>query len=443
MQRFRVAVCGAGIGGLATAVALSKYDDIDLDLYEAASKLTEVGAGVVVLPRTWDVLEKLGISEDLSKKAPQQPKREQAPSFTYRKGDEAEGLHIDVLMIQGRLIPLHRAEFQTTLALHLPEHYRIHTSKRLKTYTEENNTIALEFEDGSKETCDVLIGADGIKSVTRSLLMQSLASKTTDTARSDSLLSCIPPEWTGVAVYRSLVPAEKLRSKSPDNPSLVRETMYMGKHGAIVTYPIMGGTIINTAAFTVRHDLAGTPYEGSWSEHVDANEIGSTFAHWEPYVQAILQCMENPLKWAIHTVKPLETFASGHVALLGDAAHAMLPNQGAGAGQAVEDAYILATLLGHPSTKKENLSKALSIYDAIRRPFSQDIARRSRLSSQISSFVSKEIEGLSDNFDGLQGQAKVDALKKFSSTLKNLTQWSWHTTIDTDVERAVSMLEAL
>ncbi|KIY70404.1 FAD/NAD(P)-binding domain-containing protein [Cylindrobasidium torrendii FP15055 ss-10] len=431
MPRLRVAICGAGVGGLTTALALSKYEDIAVDLYEGASQLAEVGAGIGAFGRPWKVLQKLGVTEDLLKTT------EEVTSWTYRKADEAEGL--DIITLNAGLITLHRADFQNTLVHHLPERYHLHTSKRLQKYVQDSDGVELTFADGSTARCDVLVGADGLKSATRAQLLQDLASKSTDPTQSNEFLSCIPPTWTGMVAYRGLIPSEKLRGISPSHRALSHDTQFIGKNGSVVAYPLMNGTVINVAAIVARPELEGTPYPGDWFKCVEIDELAPTLAHWEPDVQALIQCIEQPLRWAIHAVKPLQTFVSSRVALLGDAAHAMHPNQGSGAGQAIEDALIMATVLGHKSTNKGNLENAISVYDTIRRPFALDVARRSRLQAKMTMFQG---EGLPSDFETLEGEEKLQALKQLGKAAQENIQWAWTTSLDDDVERAFHMLES-
>ncbi|KII86085.1 hypothetical protein PLICRDRAFT_309879 [Plicaturopsis crispa FD-325 SS-3] len=137
------------------------------------------------------------------------------------------------------------------------------------------------------------------------------------------------------------------------------------------------GETVNFVAYRTKHELKGTEFDGPWVAEVSAEEFQPGFDGWEPEVTQLIQCAEKCMRWAIHKVKPLQSFVSGRVALIGDAAHAMTPNQGSGAGQAVEDAYILATVLCNSLTSVDTIPEALAVYDAVRRPFAQDIAERS------------------------------------------------------------------
>ena len=125
----------------------------------------------------------------------------------------------------GDLMRFHRAHFHGVLLSNLPPSCTTHSAKRLKSYTQPSNDrsshapITLTFTDGTTATCDVLIGADGIKSAVRCSMMRELA-ESMDPCEQQSVLSCINPVWSGVTAYRTLVSAEKLRARCPDHPAL-------------------------------------------------------------------------------------------------------------------------------------------------------------------------------------------------------------------------------
>lgn len=119
------------------------------------------------------------------------------------------------------------------------------------------------------------------------------------------------------------------------------------------------------------------PFDGPWVTQVPPAEIAERFAGWESDLVSLLGAPKVASRWAIHVVHPLPTFVADRVCLIGDAAHAMTPHQGLGGGQGIEDAYILARLIAHPQATATNLPDVLRIYDSIRRPFSQEVARRS------------------------------------------------------------------
>ncbi|KAJ7289283.1 hypothetical protein C8J57DRAFT_428970 [Mycena rebaudengoi] len=439
-KRLRVVICGAGIGGLTLALALAQYPDIEVEIYEAASALAEIGAGIGIFPRPWKIMKILGVDHDLLKRTEKKPQEGPVPAFNYRKSDQQAGFSFSTLITHGGLLTFHRADFQTVLLQHLPKSYRITCSKRLVSYTQRQaGPTELVFDDGTRAFCDVLVGADGLKSCVRqSFLSERAQWMQAQGRRQDAamVMSCINPVWSGHIAYRALIPADRLRARAPGHQVLTTPTQYLGKHGYIIAYPISKGTMINFVAFSVRADLENTTFGGPWVGPGDTSQFAGIFAHWEPEVQMLLQCVDRPLQWAVHTIKPLPSFVSGRVALIGDAAHAMAPHQGSGAGQAIEDAYILATALGHRSTTRETLPRALRVFDEVRRPAATAVMEKSRMAGRYFSF---DVDGV--DFDRLAGPQLWDKLQKLAGVVTQNWEWTWTTSVDTSIQEALRMLE--
>ncbi|KAJ7031865.1 hypothetical protein C8F04DRAFT_1109318 [Mycena alexandri] len=439
-KRLRVAICGAGIGGLTLAVALSQYPDIEVELYEAASTLAEVGAGVGIFPRPWKILRLLGLDQDLLNTVELKPQEGAVPAFSWRKGDQHVGLPFGTLVTNGPLITLHRADFQDILLRRLPKSCRVNCSKRLRTYAQRQSGLTeLVFEDGTRAFCDVLVGADGLKSATRGAFLSERANWMQGQGRwqeASDLASCIDPVWSGQIAYRALIPAERLNAIAPGHPVLTTPTQYLGKNAYVIAYPISHGKTINFVAFICRHDLENTEFDGPWVEPGDKSQFAQIFAHWEPDVQALVHCAEKPLRWAVHTVKPLRSFVSGRTALIGDAAHAMTPHQGSGAGQAIEDAYVLATVLGHRSTTRQTLPRSLRVFDEIRRPVAAGVVESSRMNGR---YFSLEVDGV--DFNRYAGPQLWDNLQKLNSTIVKNWEWTWTTSVDGSIQDALRRLE--
>lgn len=440
-KKFRVAICGAGIGGLTTAVGLSRYPDIQVEIFEAAERLAEVGAGIGLFSRPWEVIQKLGLEEELLRLTELNRTEDPVPAFQYRKSDRPEGVDFYTLVTKGSLLTFHRAEFQTVLLRKIPPSYRIHCSKRLRSYEQQQGgPITLLFEDGTRASCDVLVGADGLKSaVRRSLLGEKVrrAQSQNNWSEAADITALIEPAWSGTNAHRALVPADRLRSRQSDHRALTQPMMYLGKNAYIIAYPICQGKVINFVAFTSRHDLENSKFNGPWSCLCDKSEFVSVFRGWEPEVQALLDCVDKSQRWAIHIAKPLDSFVNGNVAILGDAAHASTPHQGAGGGQAVEDAYILSTVLGHHHTTRETIPHALRIYDHIRRPFAQKVQERSRLNGQYFTFHCREID-----FDSVPERDLIPKLNILGQIFTKNWEWAWTTSLGPSAQEAMRLLES-
>ncbi|KAG2128278.1 FAD/NAD(P)-binding domain-containing protein [Suillus clintonianus] len=462
--KFRIAICGGGVGGLTLAVALSRYPDIVVDVYEAAQSFYEVGAGFGIWPRAFKVLRNFGpdFERQLLQRCGSEYTEKYVPAIKFRKSDQPVGIDLFYLMTKGNQLRIHRADFHGILLSHLPPSCTTHNAKRLKSYTQpfngrsRNSPITLTFGDGSTATCDVLIGADGIRSAVRSCMMRELAEGMHPNEK-QSVLSCINPVWSGATAYRTLISAEKLRTRCP-NHSVFRGgiTQYMGKDAVrlslnhdihcaeadalqfFLVYTISRGKYINFAGFTLQPDLVDTAYEADariprrsfqgkanheWVGELTAEQFVEPFKDFEEDAKVLLECVDRGTLWAVHTVKTLPSTNFGRVALLGDAAHGMLPFQGAGAGLSIEDAYLLATVLGHKSTTLAMVPRALAIYDKLRRPFSSDVAMRSRLCGQLYTFQ------------------KAVPLHEFGNTITKNSEWAWLTELDDALEEAIKLVE--
>ncbi|KAG6819243.1 hypothetical protein H0H93_013852, partial [Arthromyces matolae] len=303
--------------------ALSEFPDIDVEIYEAASQLAEIGAGIGIFPRPWRVIQVLGLEEEMSKYSEVKRREGPVPGFRYRKGDQTTGLEFYTLVTNGNMMMFHRADFQRVLLGRLPKSYKIHTSKRLRSYTQcASGPIEVFFEDGSTTTCDVLIGADGIKSAARRSLLTEKAEQARSEGKhdeADTLMARIEPTWSGLTCYRALISTDELKQSAPHHKIYTRPTQYLGKDTSIIAYPIGGGKLINFVAFTARHDLEHSPFDGPWVSPVDRSEFAPFFDKWETEAHQLIACVHKTLRWAVHQVQPLDTYVSGGVALVGDA----------------------------------------------------------------------------------------------------------------------------
>ncbi|KZT25299.1 salicylate hydroxylase [Neolentinus lepideus HHB14362 ss-1] len=427
--KFRVAICGGGVGGLVLALALARYPDISVTIYEAAKNFTEIGAGIGLWPRALKVLEKLGLRDDIFNLVGCTDSTDPAHVFHFRKSDQPNGVSFYDLTTPGGLLRLHRASVQRLLLSRLPPSCATHTSKRLLSYTQRPSSVLLKFTDGSTASCDVLVGADGLRSAVRVGLVHELRAR--GVVSSEHLAEA---RWSGEVAYRALIPMENVRKAAPGHRCITTPTEFLGKDNYILTYPIEHGSLLNFVAFQRQPTREGTKFDGAWMAVAGghADDWTRPYDGWDAEVQQLFDCAPNPMRWAIHVAPPLPTWVSGRVTLVGDAAHAMAPHEGSGAGQAIEDAYLLGTLLGHPHTTRATLPAALAAYDRVRRPFAEGVQRRSRENGLLFTFARHDID-----------RARVDAgvLRDLGERVRANWAWAWETTLDGDVERAVGMLE--
>ncbi|KAH9951522.1 FAD/NAD-P-binding domain-containing protein [Amylocystis lapponica] len=357
---------GGGIGGLFLAVALSRYSDIQVDLYEAAERFREIGAGVMIWSRTWEILTSLGLAPDFARVAHAVPDGSTGVGFDFRKSDQPEeGFSFYRFTLPYGCIRFHRAQFLDVLVDHLPCGVA-HFGKRLRAYSDEGHgsPIELRFTDGTTEVCDLLVGCDGIKSTIRAQMLEDQVN-----IGLQEPVKCSEPVWTGTIAYRGLIPVDRLiKPDGTEHRTIATPMMYCGKNKHVVSYSISRGSVVNVVAFASKPEKAASTFEGSWVTDCSRDEMLSCYADWEPEVTELLKSIENPTRWAIHQLCPLSAYVTERVALLGDAAHAMSPHHGAGAGQAIEDAFVLARILGDPHTTLERIPHALLAYQHVRLP---------------------------------------------------------------------------
>ncbi|KAI0314036.1 salicylate hydroxylase [Amylostereum chailletii] len=434
--KLRVAICGGGVGGLTLAYALSTCPDIDVTVYEAAAQFAEVGAGIGIWWRTRRILQALGLEADVTAIGGRFTDGK-VPTLHYRKADQPVGQGISTMLSRGGLTTLHRADFHAILLRRAQASPRCHTytAKRLLSYTQSASSrdpVRLRFQDGSTATCDVLLGADGIKSAARASMMQekaAVAEQRHQFAEAAELRDCIRPRYSGVQAYRTVIPGDKLARIAPQHRVLTSPYQYLGRNRHVMAYPISRGRLVNLVVFDVKYNEEGSSLPEPWVSEADPRHVQRLFATWEPEVRQLLSCVDGLQmnRWAVNVVKPLPSYASGRVALLGDAAHAMTPFQGAGAGQAIEDAYMLYTLLSHRLTTRSNVVRVLQVYSQIRLPMASRVADLSRRNGM---------------YFALQGGGDVAArLPELGQRIQQSFDWCSEMDPFVDVRRAVELLE--
>ncbi|VDC07528.1 unnamed protein product [Peniophora sp. CBMAI 1063] len=382
--KFRVAIIGGGPGGIALAASLSKFNDpehpVVVDLYESQPEIATVGAGITIWPRTRALLNELGIMHHFQGELNAQVQAGQGgKGVMLRKSDDTHGYPIYHMPTPANPMMLHRSDFLRAIQNEVPPppQCTIHTSKRLASLKQNNTdgTVTLTFSDNSTSTADVVVGADGIRSVVRNYVLSE--GEHTE------------PSWPGVIAYRAMVPSSVLQAHNIGEHHPVRKLAHIycgvGKH--FVTYPIRRGALINVVAFVTLPDSDGKHFDGKWVRDVPVDEVRKAFSGWEPDVEKVLECIETPSAWAVHIISDVPRCAAGRVAILGDAMHATRPHFGAGAGQAMEDAYVLARLLTHPLSTRSTLPQALRTYNWSRLDFSIDLVHKTNQAGSLYEFT--------------------------------------------------------
>ncbi|KAF8200714.1 FAD/NAD-binding domain-containing protein [Pholiota molesta] len=367
-DKLRVAICnqlhsGGGIGGLCLAVSLSKHVHLDVNLYESAGQFKEIGAGVMIWARTWRILEQMGLAPEFSKIAHAPPTGAQGIGFDYRRSDQpSKGFRFKLVEMPYGCIRFHRAEFLDVFVNHLPTGIA-HFGKRLVSYLRTpNESISLSFNDNTTALCDVLIGADGIKSTIRAQMYHEAA----DASNDQTLLRYIEPVWTGTTAYRGLIRVQDIpRNK---DGSLHRTTQAPMMEWKVLRQE--QGDIVNVVTFASQPQKHGQHYEGEWVTNCEKQELLDCYANWEPEVESLLQCIDKPTRWAIHHIQPLPFYHKQGVVLMGDS-----------------DAFILGHLLAKTTPKQ--LLRSLDAYQAIRLPAANSVLTGSYESGMMYEFDSK------------------------------------------------------
>ncbi|KAI0032980.1 hypothetical protein K488DRAFT_48676, partial [Vararia minispora EC-137] len=369
---------GGGIGGLVLARALSQHAHLRISVYEANAEFAGMGTGIGIFRRTWKILHELGLGEAMIALCGP-ANNERGPCALISKSDQPEGkTFVEIHAPEGGMKAAHRAEFHDTLIHSLKEceNISLRTSKRLVRYQERDGSVNLHFSDGTLSQCDVLVGADGLRSAVRATMVDIL-SKSTSHADLAFYRGAV---WSGFLVYRAVVPRERVEKENVNHRVFHAPLLVGGQE--VTAFPISRGTAINVSVYVFDPvgAAARAPYPGRTIEEVTVSDvIGSFGSDWEPEVIQLLSCLQGLeiRRWAVSEVEELPTYSHGRVMLLGDAAHGMTPNLGMGAGQAIEDAYVLSQLLSHPQAAL-HVETALVTYSRIRRPFVSNIVRLAR-----------------------------------------------------------------
>ena len=337
--KISIAVVGAGMGGLAVAATLRRAG-IDVQVYEQASRFARIGAGIQMMPNSMKVLRGIGIEERLRQTA-------FAPySHLNRIGDTGEiirELPMPESLYGAPYLCMHRADLHDALASVLPGEI-IHLGKKLVGLDQAAGRVTLNFADGTHATADAVIGADGVHSVVRDIIVGPDA-----------------PIHKGRIAYRGVFPAALMNGKDIGRS----RTKWWGTDRHIVIY-------YTTKAKSEIYFVTSVPEPAdwvtreSWSAKGDMTELRDAYAGFHADVRDVLAACPECHKWAILEREPLPHWSDGRVVLLGDACHPMTPYMAQGAATSIEDAAVLARCLD--AVEGDDIEGAFKAYEAHRKP---------------------------------------------------------------------------
>ena len=339
-KRPHVIVAGAGMGGLTLAAALL-HKGFDVDVYEQAPELREVGAGLWISANGGRVLEVLGLkpSVEAINLAPQDRvvkfwKTGEARSV-YNRDANASGA--DHTLIQVLRAELQRVQYEAVERL---KPGAVHFGVRSVGAETVDGRARLLLDDGSAIEGDVVVGCDGAHSRVR-----------------QSLFGPAPARYTGANAWRGLAPMARLK---PQHREPLAST-WIGPTAHVTTYPVQrnGEQFVS---FSAQVDSETWQTE-SWAERGELADALEDFEGWHQDILDLFIHSENLFRWGLFVRDPLDSWSKGHVTLVGDACHSMTPYLGMGVNVTMEDAYVLARCL---EQSPGDIEGALRRYDAAR-----------------------------------------------------------------------------
>ena len=347
-----VAIIGAGLGGLTCALALARVG-CPVAVYEQAPAIGEVGAGITLSPNSSRIMIALGLEGGMRRLGVVPPRQLTQNLQTGKVLLERERGDLVEAQYGAPYIHLHRADLHSLLAeaLETAQPGAIRLGHQVSHITSDADMTRLGFTNGNSVSATVAVGADGVKSIVR-----------------DSLFKTQPPQFTGQVAWRGVLP----RASLPEDVQQLPPGIWIGEKRLFMRYPIRDWQLVNYVAFV---NIEGWEEEG-WSIPSTAAELLGHYADAEPHLKALITATPPELlfKWALHAREPLDSWISGSLTLLGDAAHGMLPFMGQGAATSMEDGMVLARCLTHFAK-----AEALRRYEAARRERTAMVQTQSRL----------------------------------------------------------------
>jgi salicylate hydroxylase len=337
MAKPHILVAGAGIGGLTAALALLRRG-LDVDVYEQARELKEVGAGLQLSANGNRVLYALGVGDELARLACEATGKEVRLWNTGQTWKLFDLGAVSVARYGFPYFTVYRPDLLEILAqaVRREKPDAIHLGARCTGCVQDGDRVILRF-DGGEAAGDALIGADGVHSRIRQALFGADA-----------------PEFTGIVAWRGTIPMSRL----PAHMRRMVGTNWIGPGAHVVHYPVHRGEYMNFVGAVERSDWQVE----SWTAQGTTAECANDFRGWHEDVQRMIGSISTPFKWALMGRAPMPQWTIRRVTLLGDACHPTLPMLAQGAVMAIEDGFILARAIAAYG----EVETALSRYEAAR-----------------------------------------------------------------------------
>ncbi|WP_029058766.1 FAD-dependent monooxygenase [Stappia stellulata] len=349
-------IAGAGIGGLTAAIALSRRAR-PVTVLEAAPALDPIGSGLQLSPNALHVLRGLGLEEAVRREAVApdairvMSARNGKPIAEIPLGPAAEARYGAPYLV------IHRGDLQHVLvdAARASAGIDLRLGTRVRDARQNADAVQVEIETATGNdhlSGGALVGADGVWSNVRRRVM--------------GLRQAV---FSGRTAYRAVIPIERVPAKWRSATGL-----WLGPRAHVVHYPVSGGKQFNIVAL-----VAEDWQEESWSTPADTSALLARFGAWPGECRDLLSLPDTYLKWALCGMDPGTSWVNGRFALLGDAAHAMLPFAAQGAGMSIEDADALARAID----TTDRLPDALSRYQAERQDRAESVLRLARANDRV------------------------------------------------------------
>ena len=373
---------GAGLGGLAAASNLLMAGH-DVTIFEQAPALGEVGAGIQVSANAMHVLNHLGLADAMAGIGVK------PGAYVFRLYDTGEEIHRFALADEHERLngapyyQVHRADFHEILADKAqslkPDVVRLNS--RAVDFVEDGEGVTVTFADGSSARGDLLIGADGLKSVVRR-----------------KIAGDVPATYTGDAAWRLTIPSERL----PKDFMGYVMSVWMGPGGHAVCYYLRRGEIFNFVGLIEKTEVSAE----SWTNKLPWEALKADFVGWHDDIQLVIDTADRDAcyLWSLHNRPPIRNWSLKRTTLLGDSAHPTLPYLAQGAVMAIEDGAVLTRALA----QEPDVSEALQLYQRNR------IDRTARIVEQ--STANRGLFHLRD---------RAEMLKRFASRDEGADRNAW------------------